>query len=341
MAVSFLVPYMHKLPTGGNIYNRRIIEYLTEQSDLDVKIVKQKSGGSIAYGPESGASRNSLNVVDSLLMKEGDSLKLARRKNDYSKWILMVHYLHLLDPSRAGSRQAKREETFLPIFDGFVVTSRYSRRRLEGAGIPEEKIAVIQPGLESRYRNSVESRAKTGRCRLLTVSNILPGKGLVELVGILEGMTRVPWRWDHVGDASLYPEYGKSFYRRLQTSSVREHIRLHGSLPPGRLLERYDRSHLFVVPSTFESCSMATMEAMARGLPVIAFRVGGLPEVGDGAARLISAGDLSAFSHAVCELIKNEDARRSLSRKGLNASKDFPSWRETGEKFVEFISTFQ
>lgn len=71
-------------------------------------------------------------------------------------------------------------------------------------------------------------------------------------------------------------------------------------------------------PATSEGLGTAVIDAMALGVPPIAFRVGGLPElIVDGeCGLLVPPGDLQAFAAAVACLVKDDGRRRRMSRAG-------------------------
>jgi glycosyltransferase involved in cell wall biosynthesis len=72
-----------------------------------------------------------------------------------------------------------------------------------------------------------------------------------------------------------------------------------------------------VVPSRDEPFGLAAAEAMAMGLPVIATRVGGLPEVlGERSGLIVEPGDERALAQAVLMLARDEDLRAALGEAG-------------------------
>jgi glycosyltransferase involved in cell wall biosynthesis len=76
---------------------------------------------------------------------------------------------------------------------------------------------------------------------------------------------------------------------------------------------------LAVIPSRAEGFSLTALEAMATGLPVVAFAVGGLAEVvRDGQSGvLVPAGSTEGLAGAMVALLRDHDRRRSLGEAGI------------------------
>ena len=87
----------------------------------------------------------------------------------------------------------------------------------------------------------------------------------------------------------------------------------HGVEPYAELAE-WD---VFVLPSRIDPCPLAVLEAMASGLPVVASRVGGIPEeVGDEGGLLVEPEDVDGIAAAVIRLAAEPDLRASLGAAG-------------------------
>jgi glycosyltransferase involved in cell wall biosynthesis len=99
-----------------------------------------------------------------------------------------------------------------------------------------------------------------------------------------------------------------------------DHVRVHQNLSPndGRLRDLYAQCDVFVLPTRADMSSLAAIEAMATGRPVIASPVGGIPDiVSDGVTGfLVPSQDKSRLRDCVLALAGNEQLRHRMGRAG-------------------------
>lgn len=83
------------------------------------------------------------------------------------------------------------------------------------------------------------------------------------------------------------------------------------------------RSDIFLLTSLYEGLSLATLEAMASGLPVIATDVGGMKDIVKGNGYLLPLGDIQGFSDKIVYLANNREERVQMSDISLAIVKNF------------------
>jgi len=107
------------------------------------------------------------------------------------------------------------------------------------------------------------------------------------------------------------------------TLGIGERVKFLGELPSGReVREQMDRATLFVMPSRTEGLPRAMIEAMARALPCIGTRVGGIPELLDD-DDLVGAGDAEALAGKMREVLSSSERLTEMSARNLKRAQQY------------------
>jgi glycosyltransferase involved in cell wall biosynthesis len=81
---------------------------------------------------------------------------------------------------------------------------------------------------------------------------------------------------------------------------------------------------IFALPSHLETFPMSVLEAMGMGRPVVAIKVGGIPElVTSETGILVEPGDLDGFTKAIIDLLRDKEKRQKMSKAGCKRIKEF------------------
>ncbi len=333
MRLLFLLPDIQDIPTGGNIFNNNMVEVLKQHVEVEIKVIKADAAD--CDEPLAGYD---LIIVDSLLAGAPGIATLRQTTSNRTKWVLLVHYLAPCDPAKED--HSGIAPAYLKNFHAFVTTSQFSKDCLMNLGIASREIHVAYPGLNAVYRQSHDAPEQDRAMRMLTVSSLLPGKGLLEFIDMLEMLPANAWTWALVGDDTLDLKYADKLKSRMHTTSVARQMHWHGSILPAQMPACYASYDLFVLPSKFETLGMAIREAMASGLPVVAFDVGGISEsLAAGGGILIPAYDNVRMVAVLSNLVANINKRKALGKEARAASKTFPSWEASGVQLIRWLQS--
>lgn len=157
--------------------------------------------------------------------------------------------------------------------------------------------------------------------RLLYTGRLDRTKGLFEIVKALAYL--VKRGEDVIFEFAGWPEHGDTILSEIHVLAeelgIAERLHYRGYKPLGHeLFECYRQADLYVIASNgSEGFPRTIWEAMASSLPVIATRVGGIPEFIEGAALLIPPSDPVTLADAVQQLIHNPSLRQQLIKNGL------------------------
>jgi glycosyltransferase involved in cell wall biosynthesis len=272
------------------------------------------------------ARRNGVRLVHATGVKGTLAARIAARLTG-ARTLLHVHDLN--DPGAALSAMqgllAQPTDAAVCVSQAVreLAETRYhvrpERVRVARNGIPLEALRRAAAGARSRVRAELDIEA--GRPVLAIIGRMHPVKGHRALLAMLPDIVhRCPRALLLViGDGPERP----ACEQLAHSLGMAQHVRFlgrRGDVP--RLLSAID---LVLMPSQSEGLGLAAIEALAAARPVIAFAVGGLPEVVvDGLnGRLVPPGDCEAFAGSVIETLQDPDRRFSYGRGAASSAQRF------------------
>jgi glycosyltransferase involved in cell wall biosynthesis len=259
--------------SGGNVYDRRLADGLRARG-LDVRVVP------IAVHRVTDAARvmsalppGALVLIDGLLAVAASAVLDA-----HAGRLRIVVLAHMVAGALHGAPGHARtaERVALHAARRVVTTSEWTRAELVARTLAEpDRIAVALPGTDPV---TAASGPGSGG-QLLCVGAVAPHKGQDVLVNALAGMTDLPgWRCTIAGSLDADREFVNRVRAVIRSNGIADRVALTGVLTGGRLEDAYRGAGLVVAPSRSESYGMVVADALARGIPVVAAHVGGIPE---------------------------------------------------------------
>lgn len=195
-----------------------------------------------------------------------------------------------------------------------------------------ERLCVLRAGDQGLVLHDII------RPYLLYVGNAYPHKNLEFLLSVAEKMPE-----------QLFVLVGKEdyFYARLkQTTKQRglQNVIFTGYLDDRELSILYRYATLYVFPSLYEGFGLPPLEAMARGLPVLASERGSLPEILGEAAVYFDPEDSASLQGRISQILVQPEKREEMRRLGYRqvARYSFETMaRETQKSYVDSLKTIQ
>ena len=233
---------------------------------------------------------------------------------------------------RAVQERAVQERATLSAAVAVVTTSAWSREwLLDRYPLHPNRIHVATPGVDAA--EPAPGTASGGA--LLCVAAVIPGKGHDMLFEALASITDLPWRLECVGNLTRDPDFVERIERQSRTNGIGDRVHLAGTLTGADLGTTYATADVLVLASHGETYGMVVTEALARGLPIIATAVGGLPEAvglgadGDTPGLLVPADDAAALAAALRDWLSDADLRRRLRAAARSRRSMLSGWSDT------------
>jgi len=193
-------------------------------------------------------------------------------------------------------------------------------------GLSAERVHVALPGANLRRWGPVDrsSRTSGGRTRILMVGGEFTRKGGGLLLDWAEATSATNWQLDIVtwpGDLPSWvrdclgpipPDERLSGDLAPRLPHVRVHCGVRANDP--ELIRLFQAADVFCLPTMADGSSIASLEAMATGLPVIVGAVGGIPElIEDGVTGfLVKPGDPADLDARLTSLLADSSLRRRV-----------------------------
>lgn len=208
---------------------------------------------------------------------------------------------------------------------------------------PSNKVKTIYPAIQPVYQpvsaelhQAIRKKYSLNKPFILYVGGLAKHKNLRTLISAfvqLKQTSNLPHKLVIVG--GQFHTHNDIGLLHLTNNSPLADVIFTGAIHEADMPAMYSAADLFVFPTRYEGFGLAPLEAMACGTPVIASRVGSLPEVLAEAAYWIDDPlDEVAFTNAMHYLLLHQTKQTNLIKQGLTQASSF-SWGATAQQTQE------
>lgn len=227
----------------------------------------------------------------------------------------------------------QRAETVIAVSEN---TKSWIRKR----GI-ETVVDVIYNGVNFDKFGSVTKQQRRGHQNqqrtLLFVGQVASRKGPDVLIDAVAQIKKDCVKALIVGQADS--TYSNRLRDQIKTLKLEERVELLGEVSEKRLLQLYHEADVFVFPTKLETegFGLVVAEAMAAGLPVIASRIGPLPEIishGDNGL-LFEPDNAGELARAIERLLTDRNLYDKISGAGRETARSSFSWQKAAQQTIQ------
>jgi phosphatidyl-myo-inositol dimannoside synthase len=243
--------------------------------------------------------------------------------------------------------------------DRVIANSTYTASLAKEKGASAASISVIPPGVHpERFQSPYVADASKrkfgldGKRIILFVGRLAKRKGVKEFIQHSLGRigkeipdARLVVAGDNPAESLTHRDDTiEEIEAVISATGLLSHVRLLGALPDEDVVGLYQACNVVVLPalnsdSDVEGFGIVLVEAAAAGKPVVATRVGGIPDaVEDGKTGVLTEpGDYERLSDAVISLLTDEETKRAMGEAALRRVQDRFSWPKIAAQYeVEF-----
>jgi glycosyltransferase involved in cell wall biosynthesis len=360
MRIGFVIYGSPDTLTGGYLYDRIVAEGLTRLGH-EVAMIGLPGGSYLdrlrqAFSPGL-CGRLLAGGFDVLIQDElcHPSLFLVNRRLRRQGGPILVALVHQVlcdEPRPRWQNWLLRlvERAYLASVDGFIHNSETTRRTVTALVVHDcQRPQVIAYPAGDRFGSplsaeAISSRAlRPGPLELLFLGNVIPRKGLLPLLNALAGVDRTLWRLTVVGGLDFDPAHADQARQLVRQLGLADAVRFSGPRQGDELIEILCASQLFCMPYAYEGFGIATLEAMAFGLPAIGSRAGAAGETishgKDGF--LLDPGDTAGLGQLLAAMHRDREQLRRMALAACATYADRPTWQDGAAAIDGFLREMQ
>jgi glycosyltransferase involved in cell wall biosynthesis len=221
--------------------------------------------------------------------------------------------------------------------DRVIATCSDEAAELEALGVPADRINIVPCGVDvSVFRPAPERNRSRSRSRLLTVSRLVPRKGVEDAIRALALVPQaelVIVGGPGVDQLDADPEVLR-LRQVMAECGVADRVVLAGHLAHEELPAVIQASDLLLAVPWYEPFGITVLEAMACGVPVVGSAVGGLLDtvVPGVTGLLVTQRDPGSIAAAIRLLLDDEPRRAAMGRAGADRVRRLYTWERIAEQ---------
>ncbi len=251
----------------------------------------------------------------------------------------------LVTSFRGDDGYLARKESVWRVFSKFVIArssalALVSRELAEiclELGASKDRVFVPRFGVDTNlFCPDTHKNSDPQKVKIVYVGSLIPKKGVQDLIEALSAK---------VFDNVVLEVVGEGFYsddlkKMAETANISHRVIWRGLATPNEVARIMKSADMLCLPSHTEGSPNVVKEAMSCGLPVVATRVGGIPDLIEDnfTGYLYNVQDTNDLAGKIRILVENSSLRRSF---GHNARKKIMdnemSWDDTASEFQEIF----
>jgi len=184
----------------------------------------------------------------------------------------------------------------------------------------DEEIKVIPNGVDLDTSNPENIRVNPSP-RIVFAGRFMAQKAPAQVVRVLKELGDISWECVMIGDGLLMGEVK----REISSCGLEGRFKLTGWIDPRQVMDWFDKSDILFMPSLSEGLPVVGVQALSKGLVIVASRIGGFMDLVDHGKNgyLIEVGDTRQFARHLRELLSDRERLLAFRRSSLEKATTF------------------
>lgn len=334
MRVGFVAPGDLSTPTGGYVYDRKVIEAL--RHDHRAEVVTVPPGARGLKQAAGLALRSRLGVFDAVIQDGLCSTAMTPVNPGVEAPVVSIVHLLAKDDPREGVVSRMGDRAYLRTVDSCVYTSVAARRSSpsDGRSVVAHPASRFSPDVTKKDLREETEGDGEGRLRVAFVGDISPVKGLDSLV---RAASEVPGCRVTVAGRTADESYERRVRKLCSSLGVSDRVEFLGALSKEGLASVFRRSDVVAVPSVYEAFGTAYIEGMSFGLPAVAPAAGGPRELITDGRNGFLIEDEDDLVRSLRILSEKPGVLAEMGVEALRTESRWVNWEETALKIIKHI----
>jgi len=222
--------------------------------------------------------------------------------------------------------------------DWAITVSRHATNLLVERGARRERIMIASGGFDRLVPPTglPTPRRTSPGASVLCVAQWIRRKGIVDMVRAWGRVARPGDRLELVGETDADHDYASEV--RVAIAAAPTGVIVRGTLRDEDLRQCYAKADFFALPTHYEGYGLVFAEALAYGLPIIAYDTGPIPElIGPDAGLLSPVGDEAALITNLSRLLGDPTLRAAMAAAARARVAELPTWSDTSDRVANAL----
>ena len=291
----FIIPHFGDTKTGGTLYDLHISLHLRNKFLCPIKKMVSYKISIIKLAKLINAiPKGSTILLDGFIAN-----KIKHHINLKNKVNLLIHLPCSLEHSTNKFSNMKKyfdERRSFNRANKIITVSNYMKKEISKYLNNHKKIFVAKPGIDEKFFIHTKNKPNNN---LLSIGNVIPRKGYIYLIKALREVD-INWHLNIIGSTEIDKEYFSELEGLIKQLKLEDKISFLGTLSSEEIVKYIKISHIFVLPTIYESFGMSILECSIAGMKIITTDLPVLREVLKGKhATFVKKNEINSLSDAI------------------------------------------